>query len=50
MTPQEIAVSILAELIGVKYGKIDPTASDAEERPAQSLRWTPRDAPEATVG
>ena len=31
VTPQEIAVSILAELIAVKHGKVDP-------RP---LRWTP---------
>jgi xanthine/CO dehydrogenase XdhC/CoxF family maturation factor len=31
VTPQEIAVSILAELIAVKHGKSHPT----------SLRWTP---------
>ena len=31
VTPQEIAVSILAELIAVKHGKDDP----------RSLRWTP---------
>jgi len=31
VTPQEIAVSILAELIAVKHGKVHPT----------SLRWTP---------
>ena len=31
VTPQEIAVSILAELIAVKHGKAHPT----------SLRWTP---------
>jgi xanthine dehydrogenase accessory factor len=31
VTPQEIAVSILAELIAVKHGKEHPT----------SLRWTP---------
>ena len=37
VTPQEIAVSILAELIAVKHGKEHPT----------SMRWTP--APEAEV-
>ena len=31
VTPQEIAVSILAELIAVKHGKTHPT----------SMRWTP---------
>jgi xanthine dehydrogenase accessory factor len=31
VTPQEIAVSILAELIAVKHGKEHPT----------SMRWTP---------
>jgi xanthine dehydrogenase accessory factor len=31
VTPQEIAVSILAELIAVKHGKVNPA----------SLRWTP---------
>ena len=31
VTPQEIAVSILAELIAVKHGKDNPA----------SLRWTP---------
>ena len=31
VTPQEIAVSILAELIAVKHGKANPA----------SLRWTP---------
>ena len=31
VTPQEIAVSILAELIAVKHGKDHPT----------SMRWTP---------
>jgi len=35
ITPQEIAVSILAELIAVKHGKLqDPAAA------ATSLRWT----------
>ena len=50
VTPQEIAVSILAELIGVKYGKVGPDTSETGERQAQSLRWTPRNATEATVG
>jgi xanthine dehydrogenase accessory factor len=36
ITPQEIAVSILAELIAVKHGKID--ARSAEEL---SMKWTP---------
>lgn len=36
VTPQEIAVSILAELIGVKHGRIDqPNAT------ARSKRWSP---------
>jgi xanthine dehydrogenase accessory factor len=34
ITPQEIAVSILAELIGVKHGKIGPTSTSAV-----SMRW-----------
>ena len=37
VTPQEIAVSILAELIAVKHGKF--TTRDASEL---SLKWTPR--------
>ncbi|HVH25795.1 MAG TPA: XdhC/CoxI family protein [Vicinamibacterales bacterium] len=36
VTPQEIAVSILAELIAVKHGKLLPR--DAAER---SMKWTP---------
>jgi xanthine dehydrogenase accessory factor len=36
VTPQEIAVSILAELIAVKHGKLLPR--DAAER---SMQWTP---------
>ena len=35
MTPQEIAVSILAELIAVRRGK-------AESIQAASLRWMPK--------
>lgn len=37
VTPHEIAVSILAELIAVKYGRLDDGA-------ARSLRWMPRPA------
>lgn len=44
VTPQEIAVSILAELIGVKYGKI--SEDDAET--VKSLRWSPLRAPQTT--
>ena len=36
VTPQEIAVSILAELIAVKHGKLK--SRDAGEL---SMRWTP---------
>jgi xanthine/CO dehydrogenase XdhC/CoxF family maturation factor len=50
VTPQEIAVSILAELIGVKYGKIDTDASDTGDRRAQSPRWSPNSATEVTIG
>jgi len=50
ITPQEIAVSILAELIGVKYGKIGQDATSSEERATHSLRWTPPSAHTATVG
>ena len=39
VTPQEIAVSILAELIAVKYGR---AGRDDAETPAHSLSWTPK--------
>ena len=39
VTPQEIAVSILAELIAVKYGK---AGHDNAESTVSSLRWTPK--------
>ena len=39
VTPQEIAVSILAELIAVKYGKL-PAAADGAAGVA-ALQWTP---------
>ena len=48
ITPQEIAVSILAEMIGVRYGKIDADSTKTDMRQAHSLRWTP-DKSEATV-
>jgi xanthine dehydrogenase accessory factor len=37
VTPQEIAVSIVAELIAVKYGKAEEL-----EHAALAMRWTPR--------
>ena len=49
VTPQEIAVSILAEMIGVKYGKLDASDASTNAGSAQSLRWTPRHTAEATV-
>ena len=48
ITPQEIAVSILAEMIGVRYGKIDASSTQTDKRPARSLRWAPSE-PQATV-
>ena len=39
VTPQEIAVSILAELIAVKYGKLEEGAADTGR--IESLRWSP---------
>jgi xanthine dehydrogenase accessory factor len=44
VTPQEIAVSILAELIAVKHGKVE--ARDAGEL---SMKWTPARVPAGTV-
>ena len=49
VTPQEIAVSILAELIGVKYGRIDADAGGTGARDARSMSWSPRPRPEAAV-
>ncbi len=49
VTPQEIAVSILAELIAVKYGKADASGASTSAESAASLRWTPGKAAEATV-
>jgi len=50
ITPQEIAVSILAEMIAVKHGKINPNAGQNTERTARSLSWTPRSQTEAAIG
>jgi xanthine dehydrogenase accessory factor len=50
VTPQEIAVSILAELIAVKYGKTEAGGASTGEGAAQSLRWAPGSTTEATVG
>ena len=49
VTPQEIAVSILAEMIAVKYGKLDANNASTNAGSARSLRWTPRQTAEATV-
>ncbi len=48
VSPQEIAVSILAELIAVKYGKLsrDTETADATVR---SLQWTPGSTETAPV-
>lgn len=40
VSPQEIAVSILAELIAVKYGKIGTDGAPADQA-VRSLRWSP---------
>ena len=48
ITPQEIAVSILAEMIGVRYGKIDADSAKTDRSQARSLRGTPNE-PQATV-
>ena len=42
ITPQEIAVSILAELVAVKYGKLGDQGADAQgDAGVASLRWVP---------
>ena len=46
ITPQEIAVSILAELIAIKYGKLGATAEDehdADRVAVKPLRWAPKE-------
>jgi xanthine dehydrogenase accessory factor len=45
VTPEEIAVSILAELIAVKYGKTRYRDDGRAATEAASLRWAPRDVP-----
>ena len=50
VTPQEIAVSILAEMIAVKHGRVDASGASTSAGSAQSLRWTPKNATEATLG
>lgn len=50
VTPQEIAVSILAELIAVKYGKLGAGGADSAGGAAvKPLRWLPP-APQRTAG
>ena len=40
ISPEEIAVSILAELIAVKYGKLDSTGATPSGE-VKALRWVP---------
>jgi xanthine dehydrogenase accessory factor len=50
ITPQEIAVSILAELVAVKYGKLSDQAADAQgDAGVASLRWVPGEGRRTTV-
>ena len=42
VTPPEIAVSILAELIAVKYGKIGDADRDLPDAAPRSMRWMPQ--------
>jgi len=49
VTPQEIAISILAEMIAVKYGKLAAKATLDQPRETQSLSWPPRPTPQAAV-
>ena len=48
VTPQEIAVSILAELIAIKYGRLGAGADQASDAVA-SLRWAPPENQRAKV-
>ena len=41
VTPEEIAVSILAELIAVRYGRLRYAADGRPDSSATALRWTP---------
>ena len=50
ITPQEIAVSILAELIAVKYGRLEAAGIDAAAQAAvKPLRWLPPTQPSAAA-
>ena len=48
ITPQEIAVSILAEMIAVRYGKIGGGSDVSRQHQAHSLSWTPNES-QATI-
>ena len=51
ITPQEIAVSILAELVAVKYGKLaEPSAGAGTDAGVASLRWVPGENRRTAVG
>lgn len=41
VSPEEIAVAIVAELIAVKYGKLRPEAGDGAAATVQALKWQP---------
>src|SRR5207248_3761497 len=43
VTPQEIAVSILAELIAVKHGKLASIEDRKKAAGTISMKWTPPD-------
>jgi len=43
VTPQEIAVSIVAELIAVKYGRLPEAGDDETATHAPSMRWVPKE-------
>ena len=49
VSPQEIAVSILAELIAIKYGRLGAGAGPAADA-VESLRWVPPENQRAAVG
>ncbi len=40
ITPQEIAVSIVAELIGIRHGRL--SSDDASDGTTRSMRWDPK--------
>lgn len=41
VTPEEIAVSIVAEIIAVRYGKLGTTEAGRPDATARPMRWTP---------